>query len=224
MKESNMKLENVNLDSVTKAAELISSIGIKPTSRLILQRLGHGSMSTVQKYLYAWNEKQMPNIPEAADINLDGTISSSITQHISEKIYEATLKLTLDLQDKASENRQIIDELVEVEDKLSSLTEINEALKEKNAELMGCLEATMQQLDTINQQFAKERNANEQLKIEIAVSQTKQETFEIYKNESTRLSAELANVQHELQLANQKIAAAENKQQKQKDFAKFGEE
>jgi len=219
-----MKRVPVNLESVSSAANSIKGIGIEPSARLILQKLGHGSMSTIQKYFLIWLDKQSPPIDEVKVGELDESISQSISANIANRVQEATSKLRNDFQEKATENRLIIEKLVELEGKLSESIKTIDALKERNAELVGSLEVTVKQIDSINQQLVYERNVNEQLKVEIAVSQTKLETFEIYKNESTRLSVELANVQRELQIANQKNSTAEIMLQKQKDFAKFGEE
>ncbi len=101
----------ITFEQVTSAAEAIKAEGGKPTSRAVRDRLGSGSMGTVNKMLQDWKAGQERKIDTA--IVLPTGLQRAILDFMDAEMGSAKAKIMADLADENERQAKKIEELAE---------------------------------------------------------------------------------------------------------------
>ncbi|MEF3194003.1 MAG: DNA-binding protein, partial [Halothiobacillaceae bacterium] len=114
----------ITLDDVAAAAEAITAEGARPTLRGVRERLGRGSLGTVQKLLAQW-QAQRQRAAEVSAINLPMSVQNAIMAFVGEQVAAGKA----DLEAQLAEARQAVADLAaENERRAAEIEELERAL------------------------------------------------------------------------------------------------
>lgn len=193
----------ITLDDVAAAAEAITAEGARPTLRGVRDRLGRGSLGTVQKLLAQWHA-QRHRAAEASAINLPTSVQNAIMAFVGEQVAAGKA----DLETQLAEAQQAAADLAaEVERQASAIEELEQALdaeRQAKAQYVGQVEQLKADLDDVRAELARERQATEESRLELAKASLRLEAI-------PRLEAELERLREALDIERQARHEAEIK-------------
>lgn len=188
--------QGVAYDDVVNAAIKLSNQGITPTLRGVLNELGRGSLTTIQRHLATWYEAT-GNAEPAQEDSLSQGLQFAVNQEIEQKVIERTARLTLKLHeaeqaredlvkenerqaqaldDEISRGQGLVQELNVAQGKMSQMSEelykargqVEQALMDA-AVLQMKLEPLIAEKDAISKELATERTARQAAETKVAV-------------------------------------------------------
>lgn len=183
----------VSFERVAAIAEQIIAEGGRPTLRGIRERLGSGSLGTIQAHLKDWNEGKAPVIPAST------TLATDVQQAVMEEIARQVRSSRTDLETQIAQVKSERDELADENNRLSLEIEEQkaaiEALKEALAVSVGKAEAMTAQIEQQKTERQILRDQIEALKIEAATATGKAKGLAAQINEMwTRIDQEREHV------------------------------
>lgn len=165
------------------AAEALQAEGKRPTLRAVLERLGHGSMSTIAVHMQRWWEVQR-RLPAAQPI-LPPALQRSIVDFIATEVATARAPLEADL----AERQQVVADLaMESEHQTAALAERAEQIAKLEAHRASAEGRAVQldlELGAARNDAARERQAAEAARTELARVAVRLESLEEIQHQLT---------------------------------------
>jgi colicin import membrane protein len=167
-----MARTGISYEQVAAAADALIGEGqSNPTINAIRERLGTGSPNTIHQHLKVWNEAR-PQVPAPPPV-----LPSSLATAIATEIGRAAAQARAEIEAK----------LVQAQDEANALAKVGEALEAENSALADQISALTTERDQAlalaaeraeesmrqAQELARERNAAEQARIEVAQNRNK---------------------------------------------------
>ncbi len=195
-----MREATITFEQVVAVAESIKSEGGKPTSRAVRDRLGSGSMGTVNKMLQDWKAGQERKIDTA--LALPASLQKAILDFMDMELGNAKAKLMADLveqqqetADLANENERAVAQMFAAEDDMRKLGK-------EMAKFDGQFLRIQEDLEEAKRAIAMEQQAAEQARIELAKALLRLEAI-------PRLEADLVETRAMLEKEHQAKVGAE---------------
>lgn len=179
----------ITQEQVNAAADAIRAGGAKPTSRAIRDHLGTGSMATVLKFLQVWQAGQVK--PAAQDVTLPPALTRILVDFVGLEIAQARAGLEADLAVAQQVQTDLIAESERQAATIEAQAEALELAHAEKAELMGKLGQMETDLGTARDEAARERQAAEVARIELAKAQLRLEALPRIEAEADRLREKL---------------------------------
>lgn len=179
----------ITQEQVNAAADAIRAGGVKPTSRAIRDYLGTGSMATVLKLLQVWQAGQVKSI--AQDVTLPPALTRALVDCIGLEVAQARAGLEADLATAQQAQTDLIAESERQAATIGAQTEALELAHAEKAELMGKLGQMEIDLATARDEAARERQAAEAARIELAKAKLQLDALPRIEAEVDRLREEL---------------------------------
>ncbi len=192
----------VTPEQVHAVADAIKAEGGKPTLRAVRERLGTGSMGTIAKLLQQWKANQERQA--AAELVLPPGLQRAVLDFMAAELSAARAPLEADLAeqqqtaaDLAAENERQADIIAELSESLDALAAEKAAAEGKAGQLAA-------DLDGAKEDAARERQAAEAARTELAKAVLRLEAM-------PRLEAELVAIRADLEKERQGRIEAEQK-------------
>lgn len=180
----------ITAEQVYAAADAMKAEGLKPTSRAVRERLGNvGSMGTINKLLQRWKANQERDVTAA--LVLPPALQRAVLEFMDQELTAARASLEADLAEQQQETADLATENERQADAIQSLTDQLEALSIERAEAEGKAAQLTVDLDAARDDAARERQAAESARTELAKAQLRLEAM-------PRLEADLSAVRDEL--------------------------
>lgn len=179
----------ITQEQVNAAADAIRATGAKPTARAIRDQLGTGSMATVLKLLQVWQSGQVR--PAAQDVTLPPGLARALVDFIGQEVATARAGLEADLATAQQASADLIAESERQAATIESQAEALDLAHGEKAELQGKLGQMESDLATARDEAARERQAAEAARTELAKAQLRLEALPRIEAEADRLRGEL---------------------------------
>ncbi|RQM51276.1 MULTISPECIES: DNA-binding protein [Burkholderia] len=157
---------NITQDQVSKVAEQIRDAGGRPTARAIRERLGTGSMATVQKFFQAWQDAQVR--PAEAPVVLPLALQRGLLEFVASEVERNKGELRADLEIASQANADLILESERQTALVENLSASLENAYAAKAVLSGRLEQVEAERDEARHEAAVERAAAETARTDLA--------------------------------------------------------
>ncbi|QFY42863.1 hypothetical protein F6R98_09760 [Candidatus Methylospira mobilis] len=171
----------VSFERVVAIAEQIVAEGGRPTLRGIRERLGSGSLGTIQAHLKEWNESKTPAIPTSTTLAAD--VQLAVMEEIARQVRSNRADLDMEIAQVKSER----DELTEENNRLSLEIEEQKAVIESLTKALavgaGKTDAMAVQIKQQETEHQILRDQVEALKVEAATATGKAEGLAVQLNE-----------------------------------------
>lgn len=189
----------ITQDQVFSIADSIKGAGGKPTLRSIRERLGAGSMATINKHLQQWRSGQDRQAPVGQ--TLPPGLQRALLEFMASELAAARAPLEADLADQ----QQVVADLAAENERQAASIDIQSSELEALAAAKSAAEGKAAQLSAdlqiAREETARERHFAEQARTELAKAMLRLEAM-------PRLEADLAAVRDELgKERNARIAA-----------------
>ncbi len=199
----------ITQEQVNAAADAIRAGGAKPTARAIRDQLGTGSMATVLKFLQVWQSGQVK--PAAQDVTLPPALTRALVDFIGQEVAQARAGLEADLATAQQSQADLIGESERQTATIEAQGEALDMAHAEKAELQGKLGQMETDLATARDEAARERQAAEAARTELAKAQLRLEALPRIEAEADRLRGELDAERRARVEAEQKAAVLESK-------------
>ena len=199
----------ITQEQVNAAADAIRATGAKPTARAIRDQLGTGSMATVLKLLQVWQSGQVR--PAAQDVTLPPGLTRALVDFIGQEVATARAGLEADLATAQQASADLIAESERQAATIESQAEALDLAHGEKAELQGKLGQMESDLATARDEAARERQAAEAARTELAKAQLRLEALPRIEAEADRLRQELDAERQARTAAEQKAAVLTSK-------------
>lgn len=200
---------SITQEQVNAAADAIRASGAKPTARAIRDQLGTGSMATVLKFLQVWQSGQVR--PAAQDVTLPPALTRALVDFIGQEVATARAGLEADLAAAQQSQADLIAESERQAATIESQAEALDLAHGEKAELQGKLGQMESDLATARDEAARERQAAEAARTELAKAQLRLEALPRIEAEADRLRQELDAERRARAEAEQKAAVLASK-------------
>lgn len=184
---------SITLDQVAAAAEALRADGAKPTLRGVRERLGSGSLGTIQKLLSRWQQGQGKT--GEVSLSLPPAVEQALLDFLTQELAAGKAELRAALV----EAQQALAELAtEAEGQAQEIGELSAALdaERQNATgLRGELVRLQEERDQARLETRQERETAEGLRIELAKASLQLESLpalqaELSSERAARIAAE----------------------------------
>lgn len=179
----------ITQEQVNAAADGLRAADIKPTVRAVRERLGTGSMATVNKMLQVWQSGQVR--PAETPITLPAGLQRTLVDFVAQAVAAGKADLAAELAelqqvnaDLASESERQALALAALEDDLAAASRERDVQAGRARQLTG-------DLQTVREDAAREREAAEGARTELAKAQLRLEAMPRLEADLERLRAEL---------------------------------
>lgn len=156
----------VSYDDVAAAANAITAEGGRASLRNVRERIGRGSLGTVQKHMLVWSESRSQDVQ--ATVALPGELQRVILEYVQREVVAATSRVQAELLDA----RQSIETLVAESEGQSNLIQdlMTEAAAQRgeNQQQAGRISQLESDLVVANARADSERVAAESARTELA--------------------------------------------------------
>jgi hypothetical protein len=191
---------SITPEQVGAAAEAIKAAGVAPTLRAVRERLGVGSMGTINRMLQSWKDTQ--GRPATQEVAIPPALARAIIDHMGMEIAQAKAPLVADLAearqataDLATENERQAKEIEDLSVQMAALAEQKAAADGRAAQLAAELAAA-------REEAGRERRAAEEARVEVAKAALRLEAM-------PRLEADLTLAREALETERLSRVAAE---------------
>ena len=191
---------SITPEQVGAAAEAIKAAGVAPTLRAVRERLGVGSMGTINRMLQSWKDTQ--GRPATQEVAIPPALARAIIDHMGMEIAQAKAPLVADLAearqataDLATENERQAKEIEDLSVQMAALAEQKAAADGRAAQLAAELAAAREEV-------GRERRAAEEARVEVAKAALRLEAM-------PRLEVDLAAAREALEAERMARVAAE---------------
>lgn len=194
----------ITFEQVTAAAENIKSEGGKPTSRAVRERLGSGSMGTINRMLQDWKAGQERKIETA--LVLPAGLQRAMLDFMDLELNSARAQLRTELAEQQQEAADLATENERQAKKIEELLETIEARETANAKAAGVIEQLSGDLAGVRRQITTEMQAAETARTELAKALLRLEAMPRLEADLVELRAKLDG-EHLARVAAEKAAA-----------------
>ena len=153
-------------EQVTAAADAIKSAGATPTLRAVRERLGGGSMGTINRMLQGWRDSQAR--PTAPEIAIPPAVARALTDYLSTEIAQAKAPVTSELAEARQANADLATENERQAKEIEDLSAQMAALAEQKAAADGGAAQLAAELAAAREEAGRERRAAEEARVEVA--------------------------------------------------------
>ena len=174
--------QGVTFEQVAAAANALLAEDRRPSLRAVRERIGSGSMATIQRHLAAF-DAQRPKT-HAAEIELSPSIRREIEDEIQRHVAEATAELREQLADVVGARDALAEE---AESQAATLAEFEQQL----ATLQATTTEQAARLEELRTAEERERTAAEQARVALAEANLKLEGIPALQAELERLRTAL---------------------------------
>lgn len=179
----------VTFDQVVATADTITAAGGKATARTVRERLGTGSMGTVQRFIQQWKDGQ--SRPIEATLTLPPALQRSILDFMAQEIASVRATVATELV----EQQQAVADLATENERLAETIDIDartiRRLTAENATAEGRISELTANLTEAHAEAAHERRAAEQARTENAKALLRLEAVPAIEAEVQRLRQQL---------------------------------
>lgn len=198
----------ITQEQVNAICEKLRGLGKRPSARLIRAEHGAGSTGTIQAMLKVW-EAQNP-APEHG-VSLSPALMKALEDNMQYEVQRARQELAEQLAIAGETISDLTRENEEVADENAALQEAQGTLMDGMAELKGQVHQLENDLATVRAAEQREREAAEQLRIELAKAQLRIEQAAQLQDQHAAVLKELAQERDQRQAAEKQagIAAAQ---------------
>lgn len=208
----------ITYEQVVAAADAIKAEGGKPTMRAVRERLGSGSLGTVQRLLGQWQQGQ--GRPSEASLTLPPALQRSILDFLGQEMAVQRGSLESSLVEAQTALAELSTESERQTEELGAREQALAASLGEAASLRGKVEQLGIDLEGVRREAAeavasaridatREREAAEGLRVELAKASLRLEGLPRLESELARLGAELAEERKARQGAERSAVAAE---------------
>ncbi len=190
----------ITFEQVTAAAENIKNEGGKPTSRAVRERLGSGSMGTINKMLQDWKAGQERKIDTA--LVLPAGLQRAMLDFMDVELTSARAQLRTEL---AEQQQETADLATENERQATKIARLEEAIEERVSDCdqkNGEIAQLYKNCDAHREEVARERQSAESARTELAKTLLRLEAM-------PRLEADLVEMRTKLEAEHLARVAAE---------------
>lgn len=180
---------SITYDQVAAIADAIKASGAKPNPRLIRERHGSGSLGTIHKLFQQWEAGQSRQI-EAA-LALPPALQRAILDFMAQELATARAELEAKLLDAQQAANDLAAENERQGNHIEALETTVEDLQGEKATLAGRVAQLETDLASARDEAARERQAAEAARTELAKAQLRLEAMPILEKENERLQAAL---------------------------------
>lgn len=200
---------SINYDQVAAIADAIKASGGKPNPRLIRERHGSGSLGTIHKLFQQWEAGQSRQIE--ASLALPPALQRAILDFMAQELATARAELESKLLDAQQAANDLAAENERQGNHIEVLETEVEDLQGEKATLAGRVAQLETDLASARDEAARERQAAEAARTELAKAQLRLEAMPILEKENERLQAALDAERTARTNAERQAAAAEAK-------------
>lgn len=181
---------SITYEQVAAVADMIIAEGGKPTLRAVRERLGRGSLGTVQKLLAQWQASHT----RSAEVSmaLPPAVQRSILDFMAQEVSAARS----DLEQQLAEARQAAADLAAENERqaaeIEGLEQALDAERQEKSKVVGQVTQLQADLEAARAELARERQAAEGLRVELAKAELRLESV-------PRLEAELERLREALE-------------------------
>ena len=194
----------ISYDQVAIHAEALKNAGIKPSARLIRERHGTGSLGTVSKLFQEWS------LSQARDIESTTSLPPLIQRTILDFVSHESMIAKGDIEGKLTEAHGAAADLASENERQAALLDLLqnqiEMLHQEMASRDGRVEQMVSDLAEARKELARERQAAESVRTNLAKALLRLETL-------PRIEAELAAAREE------SLAVDQRRQEAERDLA-----
>ena len=186
-----MMINKTTQDSVFQAAETLYSAEQNPTIKAVRELLGHGSNTTIHKYLTLWKEAKAEELEETEEDDTETKLKETIQQ----------------LKQQQRSNQQLAKELLAFEIKLATTEqELKAATSAFNTQTVAYNEINIKlaAAEKLNQEVKAERDSNLH-----QVLQFKQQLIQQFQDDLKQINQESLAKVNEISFKNQDAWLAE---------------
>lgn len=199
-----MAREGISAEEVAAAADALVAEGVQPSQRAVRERLGSGSLNTIQRHLSAWRSgrQSIAAQPLALPPGLMAAIGQELERVAAQARAEIEARLVLaqrEAAELAAAGEAAEADRAAVEARMAELTRDNDTLQGKVAQLATDVEALGQRVDQEQKaaEAARVELAKARLQVESSVERASEQIAEIKRlrdalsaSEATRTAAE----------------------------------
>lgn len=148
--------QGVSFEAVAAVAEKIAAEGGTPTLRGIRERLGVGSLGTIQAHLKAWKDGRAP-ATTPADVRLPEGLQAALLTEIDRQVRQGKAGLEANLAEVRRERDELAEENARLEGVIAELREELDSVKEHAARMdeQAKSHADLQQEETAKREKAE---------------------------------------------------------------------
>lgn len=179
----------ITQEQVNAAADAIRASGAKPTARSIRDQLGTGSMATVLKLLQTWQAGQVK--APTQEVALPPALTRYLVDFVGREVAQARAALETDLAAAQQAQADLIAESERQSTTIESQAEALDLAHSNKSELQGKLGQMESDLATARDEAARERQAAEAARTDLAKAQLRLEALPRIEAETDRLRVEL---------------------------------
>ncbi|MCK0505706.1 DNA-binding protein [Aromatoleum anaerobium] len=176
---------SITYEQVAAIADGIKAAGGKPTPRQIRERHGSGSLGTIHKLFQRWEGNQPPSIE--AGSALPPALQRAILEFVTQERATARADLDAKLSDVQAAANELAAENVRQSGHIETLESTLQMSQEEKAALAGKIEQMEADLSTARDEAARERQAAEATRTELAKAHVRLDTIPILEKDNERL-------------------------------------
>jgi chromosome segregation ATPase len=178
-----------SFEQVAAVAESLTAAGVRPSLRGIRERLGTGSLATIQRHLAAWNQGRREMV--TTQLILGSEIQRAILLEIERQVAEARSKLEEELGNVKADRDALMEEGEKMNDRLSSLSSQTDELTATLQHQAGTIEQLRLELERARENAAQGRDAAEQVRGNLAKAEIRLESVERLEGDVALLRAKI---------------------------------
>jgi hypothetical protein len=183
--------QGVSFEAVAATAEKIAAEGGTPTLRGIRERLGMGSLGTIQAHLKAWKDGHAPAVMPA-NVTLPEALQASLLAEIDRQVRQGLAGLKAELTEVRRERDELAEENARLEGIITDMKEELDNVKEHAARMdeQAKSHANLQQKETFMRERAERECQTARVEVQAAQARLEQAAREIefYKERETKAS------------------------------------
>ncbi len=164
----------ISFEQVAAVAETLTAAGVRPSLRGIRERLGTGSLATIQRHLAAWNHGRRELV--TAQLSLGSEIQRAILLEIERQVAEARSKLEEELGNVKSDRDALMEEGEKMNDRMAALSSQTDELTASLQHQAGTIEQLRLELDKARESAVQERDAAERIRGNLAKAEIRLES------------------------------------------------
>ena len=191
----------ITSEQVAAEADSMVADGGKPSARAIRDRLGTGSMGTIQRFLQQWRDDRRAG-PAAPAIALPPALQRAIVEFMEQELTARMAPTVSALAEQQQATNELVAEVERQAEQVAGQTDDLARLAEEKAAAEGRAEQLAADLAGARKEAASERQAAEHARTELAKAQLRLEAM-------PRLEADLAAMRGDLAKEREARTAAE---------------
>jgi len=199
-----MARQGITFEQVAAIADALIGAGQQPTIRAVREKLGSGSPNTIHKHLTAW--RQARPVAAAAAPELPQALTAAIAAEIERAASQARAEIEAQLVQAQAEAAELAAAGEAIEAERDALAEQVVALTTERDTLAGKAAVLAADLVEAQQRIAREQQAAEAARVDLATARLK---IEAQEERVSELTAELERLRAALAEAQQGRTAAE---------------